>query len=118
MQLTKNFSKKELQCPCCGKIEMNNELLQKLQSLRDEVGFSLTINSGFRCAKHNKEVGGSPNSQHLLGKAVDISIKGLNGEQRHLLLKSAFRLEFHGVGVYSNFLHLDLRKNPVFFTLK
>ena len=116
MQLTKNFSTKELQCPCCGRVAMNSQLLDKLQSVRDLLGFPLTINSGFRCAEHNKAVGGSPNSQHLLGKAVDISMRGLTGEKKHRLLKAAFIHGFNGLGVYSTFLHLDVRENHVFFS--
>ena len=32
----------------------------------------MTVNSGFRCAKHNREVGGVPASQHLRGEAADV----------------------------------------------
>jgi uncharacterized protein YcbK (DUF882 family) len=95
---------------------MNAKLLEILQSVRDEVGFAFTINSAYRCKKHNFEVGGSPNSQHLLGKAVDVSTNGLSGEQKHRLLKVAFSKGFAGVGVYSNFFHLDVRDEEVFFT--
>lgn len=33
---------------------------------------SLYITNGWRCLKHNKEVGGHPNSVHLSGMALDI----------------------------------------------
>ena len=117
MQLTKNFKKEELQCPCCGRCEMSPKLLTLLQALRDDVGFSLIINSGFRCENHNKElVFSSSKSQHLLGKAVDVSTKTLTGEQKHRLLTSVFKNGFKGVGVYSTFIHVDVREIPVFFT--
>ena len=116
MQLTKNFTKEELQCHCCGRCEISQKLLTLLQALRDDVGFSLIINSGFRCENHNKKVGGAPNSQHLIGKAVDVSTKTLTGEQKHRLLTSVFKNGFKGVGVYSTFIHVDVREIPVFFT--
>lgn len=117
MLLLKNFSVEELMCPCCKKANFDPKLLELLQSLRDKVGFALTINSGYRCEKHNKEIGGSPHSQHLLGKAVDLSIKNLNGEQKHALLNAAFAQGFTGVGIYSNFLHFDVRDLPCVFRL-
>ena len=32
----------------------------------------IRINSGFRCVRHNEEVGGAKSSRHLLGCAADI----------------------------------------------
>lgn len=117
MQLTKNFSNKELQCPCCGKVDMNHRLMDLLQSVRDEVGFPFVINSGFRCKKRNAELpSSSPKSQHLVGKAVDVSTRSLTANQKHALLKSAFRKGFNGIGIYPTFIHLDVRDDPVFFT--
>ena len=38
---------------------------------------NLVITSGYRCARLNKIVGGSPNSTHTKGLAVDIDTKGI-----------------------------------------
>ncbi len=81
--MTKNFKKSEFDCKCgC---EMPNDILinitklaNQLQYVRDNVAMPITINSAYRCEAHNKLVGGSVNSQHLLGKAADIVIKGLD----------------------------------------
>lgn len=43
-----------------------------LQPLRDAYGKSIVINSGYRCPKLNKAVGGVSNSQHMTGEAADI----------------------------------------------
>jgi uncharacterized protein YcbK (DUF882 family) len=95
---------------------MDPHLLAVLQTVRDDVGFSLHINSGFRCETHNTTVGGKKSkSQHLLGKAVDISTKNMSGAQKFALLKAAFNRGFTGVGVYPTFFHLDVRDIPVFF---
>ena len=33
----------------------------------------MRVNSGFRCAAHNREVGGVPRSRHLVGCAADVA---------------------------------------------
>lgn len=43
-----------------------------LDPLREEYGFPIVINSGYRCQKLNKIVGGVKNSAHIDGRAVDI----------------------------------------------
>ena len=75
---TKNFDlkKDKLYCRCKGKhctgypaiIDIN--LLKDLQAIRNKFG-ATTVTSMLRCKKHNEDVGGSKNSRHLLGKAVD-----------------------------------------------
>lgn len=46
-------------------------LFNCLEPLRQKMGRTL-ISSGFRCRALNSEVGGSPDSQHMLGEAADI----------------------------------------------
>ena len=43
-----------------------------LDSLREAYGKPIYVNSGYRCEKHNKAVGGVPKSQHMRGEAADI----------------------------------------------
>ena len=43
-----------------------------LDPAREKLGKSITVNSGFRCTKHNAAVGGVANSQHLRGEAADV----------------------------------------------
>jgi hypothetical protein len=49
-----------------------------LQPLRNYLGCPIIISSGFRCAELNKKVRGRPNSQHLLGEAVDFVVPQRN----------------------------------------
>ena len=44
-----------------------------LQPLRDSLGVSLHINSGYRSPELNAAVGGVPTSQHTKGEAADVS---------------------------------------------
>lgn len=47
-----------------------------LQPLRDAMGESIKIGSGYRCTKLNNAVGGVSNSQHIKGQAADLCIDG------------------------------------------
>ena len=47
-----------------------------LQPLRDAMGESIKIGSGYRCPQLNKAVGGVANSQHMKGQAADLFIDG------------------------------------------
>ena len=75
---TKNFDlkKDKLYCRCKGKhctgypAIISIDLLKNLQAERDKWG-ATTVTSMLRCKTHNKAVGGSTNSKHLQGKAVD-----------------------------------------------
>ena len=72
------FKEKELCCKCCGQLpplaRENVEALVEnvLDPLRERYGKPIVVNSGYRCPKHNKEVGGATNSQHIKGEAADI----------------------------------------------
>jgi len=52
-----------------------------LEPLRVAVGKSIHINSGYRCAKLNRAVGGAKNSQHVLGQAADLKPTGMTHAQ-------------------------------------
>lgn len=51
------------------------ELVDKiLDPLREAYGGPITVTSGYRCPQLNKKTGGVSNSQHLEGRAADISV--------------------------------------------
>ena len=72
------FNEKEFVCRCCGELppfaRENIEALVEnvLDPARERFGKPIIVNSGYRCPKHNKEVGGVANSQHLRGEAADV----------------------------------------------
>ena len=70
----KNFNQDEMACKCgCNVSAMSEEFMVKLQKLRDECGFALPINSGYRCAKHNTA------SALCIGKSSAINVSALYG---------------------------------------
>lgn len=48
-----------------------------LQPLRESLEMPVWISSGYRCPALNKAIGGSKNSQHMLGQAADIVVSGV-----------------------------------------
>lgn len=69
---SKNFDMSEFKCPCCGKNGISPKIIAVAQRIRDFVNVPLKISSGYRCEKHNQEVGGAPYSAHVGGWAIDI----------------------------------------------
>jgi zinc D-Ala-D-Ala carboxypeptidase len=106
MQLSKNFTADELECPCGCRMLPKPELVTALQRLRDVYGKPVKINSAARCAVHNVKVGGSPKSKHVEGLAVDIAADSATAYQ---LAKLGFQLGWGGIGVAKTFVHLDIR---------
>ena len=113
MKLTRNFDSTETGCRCgCGG-NVTMDFIHKLQELRDTLGFTLLITSGYRCATYNKKIGGALDSRHIYGDAADISTLGLTGMQKIDLIKVARSLGFTGFGMHPAFQHLDTRPGAI-----
>ena len=114
MKLTKNFDSTETHCSCgqCGG-NVTMEFIRKLQLLRDICGHSLPIDSGYRCATYNKQIGGAGDSRHVYGDAADIGVTGMTHRQYLELIGHAVQLGFTGFGLGIGFLHLDTRPGDV-----
>lgn len=107
MKLSKNFSDYEFECPCCGLYIPNISLVNKLQELRNIVMKPIIVNSGTRCPKHNMDVGGVQSSQHLKGKAADITVRNYPIDQLYKYALEIFK--DGGIGRYRTFIHVDVR---------
>jgi hypothetical protein len=53
-------------------IRVRRELVLCLELFRRAIGDAVTITSGYRSVAYNNQVGGVPDSNHLLGDAVDV----------------------------------------------
>lgn len=105
------FKREEFACKCgCGFDTVDTELLDILDDVREYFNAPVTINSACRCEKHNEEVGGSKGSQHKLGRAADIVVRGKTPEEVHDYLDSKYP-DSYGLGRYSTFTHIDSRDN-------
>lgn len=99
-----HFKPSEIACKGDGSLTVDEPSLDKLEAVRKALGKPMILNSAYRSEAHNKAIGGSPNSQHRLGKAFDVALKGIS---RTELLKAAKAAGFTGIGHYDSFMHLD-----------
>lgn len=84
------------------------ELRDKLVQLAARLNTNLTITSAYRSPAYNERVGGSKNSMHVQGKAVDIVQTGYTIAERQRFIIAAHDLGLHGIGIYNTFTHLDI----------
>ena len=116
-KITKDFSFQEFACKC-GKCsyadgyQVNRNLVNRLQEIRDHIGEPLRVTSGLRCFEHNKNVGGSETSFHLVGRAADIVCT--DSVRRYRIVKKALEVGLT-VGINKTFIHLDNRGHSKLF---
>jgi len=101
----KYFKDSEFACPCCGANEMDKTFVERLDLARDIAGVPFVITSGFRCEKHNSEVGGKKDSAHLKGLAVDI--KCATSHDRNRMIRAFALMGFKRFGIGKTFIHVD-----------
>lgn len=110
-QLTRHFAAHEFRCRCgkCDPVEIDLALLVILEAVREAFGRPVHINSGHRCAAHNRAVGGSPDSQHIRGTAADIVVSSVPPEDIADWLGRQPWADRIGLGRYLTFTHIDTR---------
>lgn len=115
--LSEHFSRAEFRCKgesCdmltgfnCGLDTVDSWLLDILETIREHFNAPVSISSAYRCNVHNASVGGAAKSQHVFGRAADISVYGVSP---HEVADFAQTLEgVGGVGRYPAFTHVDTR---------
>ena len=122
--LSKNFSRLEIMCPCsCGANRISPLLIEKLQKVRNIIGRPIIITSGVRCeffnASINASINASMNSSHIpdgygIGNAGDIACP--HSQHRYELVEVAQKF-FNRIGIsggsYGGFVHLDVDRSKV-----
>ncbi|WP_299948250.1 D-Ala-D-Ala carboxypeptidase family metallohydrolase [uncultured Microbulbifer sp.] len=102
------FTKAELSCRCCGKLNFSDDTLCRLIRVRERFNKPMVINSGYRCPTHCARIGST--MTHTTGQAVDVSV---TGGRAYELLGIALEEGLTGIGVKQKgahkgrFLHLD-----------
>ena len=103
----KYFTLSEFDCKQTGENEMDEDFLEKLDTLRELCGFPFKITSGYRSPKHSIEAAKASPGKHSEGIAADIYTS--NSNQRYKIVKFATELGFKGIGIADNFVHVDTR---------
>lgn len=117
MKLTANFNLSEFKCKDGTDVPAEllpniQKLANELQKLRDLLDEPIYINSGYRTPSYNKKIGGARNSFHVQAKAADIVVKSMSAKELHSKIEyfiSQGVLNFKGIGLYSTFVHVDVR---------
>ena len=116
--LSKHFSEEEFRCKDGMLKAIDMKLVDGLEKLRALAGNKpIHINSGYRSLGYNKKMGGAPKSQHVLGKAADITIEGFTPKQVADLAEKVPQFRNGGIGIYGTFTHVDVRKGRARWTL-
>ena len=105
----KYFKLQEFSCKGSGLIAVKQELIEKLDKLREEFGSPIRVTSGYRSPDHNKKIGGHPNSTHTRGEAADITASDL--DRLYELCCKYFKSV--GDGRKKGFIHVDLREDKI-----
>lgn len=115
--MTKNFSKEEFDCNDGSEMPINIyhnmvKVANQLQTLRDYIGKPIQVNSAWRSEEYNASINGVKNSQHIMGRAADIVIKGMTPIEVSKIIEELISkgdMLQGGLGIYSSFVHYDIR---------
>ncbi len=117
----------EFKCPCVkcqatpGSVTVDSRIITKLNKMQKgiysesddlELAFDMTISSSRRCEEHNRAVGGTPGSTHMLGLAVDIATGG-DAYKTYKIIDNAMVWNFRFIEVTPTHVHLDIREANV-----
>jgi hypothetical protein len=116
-QLSKNFNIREFRCKCYSGHSIKNDTVldAKLQELTDKIhAKSVTISSGHRCQKHDRNVGGSGYGPHVDGYAADCCFWDENGKPISTKLISCVAQDMGFMGIANitwdyAWIHLDMK---------
>jgi uncharacterized protein YcbK (DUF882 family) len=107
------FKKEDFLCRC-GKCKVPAEAEENLMALvenvlepaREKLGGAIIVNSGYRCERHNRDVGGVANSQHLRGEAADVRCE--DNKRLAKIIVEADR--FDQLIIYPTFIHVSFKR--------
>ena len=88
----KYFTEQELRIENANAIikkNMNTLVEKILDPLREKIG-AIKITSGYRTPEYNKQIGGSPTSQHCKGEAVDMQPLNKSIQEVFEIIKKEF----------------------------
>jgi uncharacterized protein YcbK (DUF882 family) len=115
-RFSKSFAVSELACKDGTPVpelyyDNATAICERAQVLRDLLGTTLKVNSGYRTIPYNRKVGGSKDSMHLSASALDLRSLYWSADQLADLYEGLIRLGLvpdGGLGRYDTFVHIDI----------
>lgn len=116
-QLSLHFNAREFKCKCGMEhdFQISTDLVDKLEKLYEKLDCSkIIVTSGYRCAEHDKNVGGTGTGQHTKGNAADICCYGQDGQpiSNKTVCCTAQDIGFMGIANIDSkyiYTHVDVR---------
>jgi hypothetical protein len=113
LQLSKHLSHYEFRCKCeyddCTTTLVSQSTVDNYERVRADMNIKLRVTSGYRCQRHNKDVGGVDRSFHKLGVAIDLQPFDKSPKKRFNYeldrLETVCRQYFSFVKRYKTFVH-------------
>ena len=91
------FRADELRCRCgnCDGGEMNKFFMERLISLRENMGFPFVVTSAYRCPAYNEQISDTgAEGPHTTGRAIDLRVYGHRAQN---LIQGAHRYGILGL---------------------
>jgi len=83
----------------------------KIQEIRDALGFPISITSAYRCLELNRAVGSKDTSQHIEGCAVDFKCPGFGTPREIVTFIKKKGIEVDQCIVERSWVHLSIKLN-------
>ncbi len=106
-----NFTPHEMRCRGTGELLVDPGFMDRLQAIRERLGFRFPVTSGYRAPSYNAQVSKTGTSgPHTTGRSVDVAVWGGEAD---LLIDTMKEFGFTGRGmrqhgaVSGRFVHLD-----------
>lgn len=117
-KITEHFHSTEFKCQHCGRIKIEEELVNKMETLFSKLNASkCIISSGYRCPTYDTQIGGFA-GRHSEGLAADCIYYDENGNiiPSKIVICVAFDLGiFNGIAnIDGNYTHLDNRQGSTY----
>ena len=109
-KVSEHFTLGELACPGTNKVIYDPTILAKLEKVRAHFGGKTKITSSYRTKKENTRVGGSSNSGHLYGRAIDFiqfDSKGIRVSPKQVVLYLEMTGWLYGICMMETTTHID-----------
>ena len=107
MKTSKFFKPVEFErcTPSCSIEDMDQNLLDMLDALREECGIPLLLSCAYRSPEWDRAKKRSGTGAHTLGRAVDIRCN--SSATRMKIMKAALKVGFRRIGIEGSFIHVD-----------